>query len=365
MRVVIFSLRGPTNKNIKGGAREYIQKFAQIVNKVNIPVLIICGMEAGLPRLEFMNDGLIEVNRIQVHNPFMDFIDYYKGISNKSDFIIENMVSYPLFIKNSDLVIIHHLPGIEYLRSQGFLKGMGGLFLEFVCLPLFYRNKNIITVSQFSKEKIVNRGVKEENIGIIPPLVGDLEDFENKRNKNSMRKNIISYIGRFDGPKGVKKIDHVLEILPDIIERYPNLKFIIAGSMKAEGYLKDIVNKLGIQKNVIFLGYITDNQKKEILRASKIFVSPSYQEGFGITFVEANLQGTPVVGYNIRGLDTLPKNAGILVKKDDKYALKEALLFLLNDENWFYYHQGALSNVKRFSHLSIEKKILKVLNLEE
>lgn len=361
---MIFSLRGPTRNSIKGGARNYIEEFAGVLVESGYNVTILCGEEKDfkMPQEEVLRNG-VKIIRIPVKFGFISLMKFFnKNFKKKDHFIIENMVSYPLMtpLIGADVTIIHHLPGKEYIRSQGYLKGMAGMFMEYILFPILYRNKVSITVSELSKKEISSRGIRNDQIKIIPPIINGLNGSQRKIDLN--RGNIISYIGRYDGPNSVKRVMDIIEILPGLVKEIPDLKLILAGSMRRKDLLDQRIKQLKLEDYVESKGFISEEEKAEILSSSKIFVSPSYQEGFGITYIEANSFSTPVAGYEIEGLDTVPSTAGVFVPKDDKITLQEEVLNLLKDGHyWETKAKGAYINSQRFSKVNIQKDILSLV----
>ena len=109
----------------------------------------------------------------------------------------------------------------------------------------------------------------------------------------------ICYIGRIENHKGVEDIIKVAEILNKKYSISP--KIIIAGKGK-ENYvskIKKMITKLGLSNNIILKGYISENEKYDLLRNSKVFLFLSYEEGWSISVMEAASVGTPIVAYSL------------------------------------------------------------------
>lgn len=369
----MFAFKGPESNGVSGGIEVYEEEFAKTLESMGAMVEIYCGRdkdEKDLPSFERISNN-ITVRRFDSPFNFLPFSllrmhKYYilKGRKN-TDYIIENQSVIPLMTplyKESILTIIHHLTGKDFIRKQGLVKGVIGILAERVILPFLYRKENILTVSNHSKKELVKVGFKEKQINIIPPIVRtDSSKFIPQIN----RENIISYIGRYTGRGGNKRIDDVIEIFPKIIEKIPTAKLIIGGSAKKENELKELTEKLNLSNNIEFHGFVSKEKKAEILAASKVFASPSYQEGFGITYIEAHSYGTPVVGYKIKDLDTVPPDSGIMVERDNRQALADAIILLLTDSaKWEKYSVGALNNSNRYAYETIQAEIKNyILNL--
>lgn len=357
MKFIIFQMKGPTSGGVTGGAEKYSEELAKVIISMGYEVEIYCGRDKDEQELPKFEERLDKIKVRRFDSPF-HFLPlsifsmhwyYLTKARRNTDYIIENQSVIPMFasIYNKTLfTIIHHLTGKDYIRKQGYIKGIIGIFLEDLLMPFLYRKQNVLTVSRHSKRRIIAAGFKADKISIIPPIVENLAKniiYENKR------KNIISYIGRYTGKGGNKRVDHVIEVMLEVLKTVPDAKLIIGGSMKKKEELIALINQYHLQDVVEFRGFLTDEEKADLLSQSKIFASPSYQEGFGITYIEAHAFGTPVVGYEIEELDTVPEDSGIMVKKDDKHQLAQAIVRLLqNETDWQEMSAGAVRNAEKY-----------------
>ncbi|BBM16964.1 LPS biosynthesis rfbu related protein [Enterococcus avium] len=345
-----------------------MKEMAQAISETDYHVTVLAGKDKGedeLPDLESPSPNL-EIRRFKSPFGFLPFVvfkihKYYKKeLSFFKPEVIEYQTVVPLFAsiyKEMKGVVILHLTGKDYIRKQGKVKGTIGYLLESKLMPFLYKKKAVLTISKHTKKQLVAIGFKEHQISVIPPVI---DTMINKSNHEIVthRSNIVSYIGRYTGRGGNKRIDDVIDVFPDILKIVPDARLIIGGSMKNENELHQLINRLGIEQSVDIKGFIDDEEKKEILSQSKVFASPSNQEGFGITYVEANSFGTPVVGYEIDGLDTVPDYAGIMVPQNNKEKLAESIVSLLTDDSrWKMYSCGALRNASRFDLETVTKEL--------
>lgn len=367
-KIVIFALKGPAFGEISGGSEIYLKEMAQAISKMDYHVTVLAGKDKGeesLPNLEKISSNL-EIRRFNSPLGFLPFVifpihKYYKkNLRSYKPKLIEFQTVIPLFAnlyKEMKSLVILHLTGKDYVRKQGKFKGFIGYFLESKLMPFLYKNKSLLTISTHTKNQLVNIGFNEGQISVIPPVIESMVNESNHVIKKN-RSNIISYIGRYTGRSGNKRIDHVISVFPEVLKIVPDARLIIGGYMRNEQELHQQIKKLDIEKNVEIKGFIDDKEKRKILSESKVFASPSNQEGFGITYVEANSLGTPVVGYEIDGLDTVPSYAGIMVPQNSKEKLTESILYLLtNETRWKEYSNGALKNAARFDLDAVTKEL--------
>jgi len=150
-------------------------------------------------------------------------------------------------------------------------------------------------------------------------------------------KTILYTVGRLDKRKGH---DLVISILPEIIKRYPDIIYLIAGSGANLASLEHEVEKHNLNEYVKFLGFVPDADLPKLHAAGDIFVMPNRilddgdTEGFGIVFLEASSSHKPVIGGKAGGAveaiqDTF---SGYLVNPYEREELLQKIIFLLSNQ---------------------------------
>lgn len=95
-----------------------------------------------------------------------------------------------------------------------------------------------------------------------------------------------------------KKIQHILNVMPEILEQFPETKLVIAGDGPDVGMLKDQVERLTLEDAVIFTGNIPHKDVGDYYRMADLFISASDTETQGLTYIEALAAGTKCVVYD-------------------------------------------------------------------
>ena len=113
-------------------------------------------------------------------------------------------------------------------------------------------------------------------------------------------------------------------------ERVPPL--VLAGALSPHAReLRAAAGKLGIERHVLFPGYIPDRQLPALYRSATVFVYPSLYEGFGLQVLEAMASGVPVVTSDISAMPEVAGDAAILVDPESVDRLAWAISLLLTD----------------------------------
>lgn len=139
---------------------------------------------------------------------------------------------------------------------------------------------------------------------------------------------VIGIIARLSSVKG---IDVMIAAMPLVLEQFPNACLWIVGQGDQEAYLKDCVLKRNLNKSINFLPAV--NQASALLPLFDIFVMPSLQEGLGLSVMEAQASGVPVVASKVGGLVDLIEDGqtGFLVAPNHFKELAERIMMLLKD----------------------------------
>jgi glycosyltransferase involved in cell wall biosynthesis len=141
-------------------------------------------------------------------------------------------------------------------------------------------------------------------------------------------KRVLLTLGRIVSKERGKGFDEVLELLPRLLSRVPEIIYVIAGDGDYRPALEQKARDLGLAERVVFTGKITEQEKPSLFRCADVYVMPSRGEGFGFVFLEAMACGIPVIGSSVDGSRdaVLDGQLGQIVDPDDSDALLAAIL---------------------------------------
>jgi glycosyltransferase involved in cell wall biosynthesis len=136
-------------------------------------------------------------------------------------------------------------------------------------------------------------------------------------------------VGRLQVEKGHSLL---IEIIPEVISRVPNMVFWLAGIGSLRDVLENQVDSLGIRSQVRFLGLRQDIP--DLMAAADLFVLPSRTEGMPGALLEAMGMGMAAVAFNISGVSEVIQHekTGLLVPAEDGQALAQAIIRVFTDE---------------------------------
>lgn len=314
MRILIFNWRD-TRHVFAGGAEVYVHELAKHWVKQGNKVTIFCGNDNKHVANEVI-DGIEIFRRGGTYTVyFFAFIYYLFKFRGKYDLIIdcENGIPFftPLYVQKPIILVIHHVHQEIIRKYLHFPMSQIAAILEAKFMPVVYRQRQIITVSESSKEEIIKLGfTREENIEIVH------NGMSLRTEKYAVKTEypLFLYLGRL---QDYKNIDIAISAFARVLKKYQNAKLKIAGFGESYSKLRKLTKKLKIDGSVAFLGKVSHMDKTRLLSEAWVVIQPSQMEGWGITVIEANACGTPVIASRVNGLrdSVIDGITGILVEQ--------------------------------------------------
>lgn len=198
--------------------------------------------------------------------------------------------------------------------------------------PLRQVNR-FIPCSRHEADVLTNLGFGKR-MGPVVPLWLDMEFMNGPAPAPpSLTRPIIPYIGQLT----IRKCyDMIIDTMPVIVRRYPQASFVFVTHNQAQR--ADLLRRAaerGVERNLHFLGTISEEEKLALLRASDVLPFPSRYEGFGLPILEGMAAGVPVISTDIPVVNEIVVHGenGFLIPYDDAEALSRAILTLLEARN--------------------------------
>lgn len=264
----------------------------------------------------------------------------------------------PCIHPKNTVVTIHGLEYEFYPNSYSFLER---LYMRCVIKNSCRWAKKIIAVSENTKKDLITLyKVPENKISVIYEGV-DIKKQETENREQEKLNKYLLFIGRLEERKNICGIIEAFEILK---EKYkiPH-KLILAGKSgygwnKIESQISNLKNK----EEVILKGFVSEEEKWEMLKNADVFLFPSFYEGFGLPIIEAQSVGVPVVASNVSSIPEITGSSAILVNPHKPQEIAEATYRFISDNNFRndIINKG-LENVKRFSWEKCAEEIRRLI----
>ena len=242
------------------------------------------------------------------------------------DVVVEDINKLPLFLplvtRLPLYVIVPHLFGTTAFREAPWPMA-ATVWLAERGVPVAYRAAAFHAISRSTRDDLVARGVAPERVRVVYPGV-DTAWFRPDPSEPRAPAPTFLYVGRLKRYKGV---DVAIRALALLRRDYPAARLEIAGQGDDRPRLERLAAELLPGDAVRFLGYVSEEEKRTLLRRAWATVFPSPKEGWGITNVEAAACGTPAVAADSPGLRESVRHdeTGLLVPVGDAAALAAAL----------------------------------------
>lgn len=256
--------------------------------------------------------------------------------SQSADLVIEDINKIPFFAPRVTDVpvmpVIPHLFGATVFRETNPLLAAYVWFWERF-IPGVYRGCRFCVISPSTKDDLIRRGIPADKIEVV--LCG--LDHDRYRVIDGAERFAQPTIVHFGRVRKYKAIDVVIKAVKRIRERVPGARLIVIGDGPELGNLKKLTARLDMEDAVEFTGRIPTEQMVETLNRCHLFMNASPKEGWGLTVVEANACGVPVIGSDRPGLkdSILDGKTGYLVDYGDDAAFAERGVELLTSpDTW-------------------------------
>lgn len=238
-----------------------------------------------------------------------------------------------------------------------------------LCVKGLRKADRIITISEYSKKDIIKYlNYPKERIDVIYNGIDHKKFNVLKKSRDVLRKygipeknKLLLFVGTEEPRKNLHRIIKAIKKIKKKKSNVMLLKVGIPQNPSRREELKIYINKLGIEDNVKFLDYVSENDLIKIYNSVDLLVFPSLYEGFGFPALEAMACGCPVITSNTTSLPEVVGDAAIKINPLKVNELTESVLRVLTNNNLrkSLIKEG-IKQAKKFSWSKNSKETLRV-----
>ena len=358
MRVLMLSWEFPPH--VVGGMGKHVMDLTPALVQQGVDVHVLTPLLRGGPAHEVTDEG-IHVHRVEP--PRMDS-DGFVAFAQQTNALLESAgrdVAAELgevdVIHAHDWLTAHSGIGLKHAwrrplvatihatergRQQGYLGAGHAEQVNSIEWWLTYEAWRVIACSQFMAGQINSYfNTPLDKIDVVPNgIYIHRAPFRTDRQRLAFRRRFVEddqprvvYVGRLVSEKGL----HVLlEAWPRVLAAFPRARLLIAGTGAYMDTLKSRAWALGIAAEVIFTGFIADDERDKLYHVADLATFPSLYEPFGIVALEAMAAHCPVVVAATGGLAEVVAlhETGLTVHAGDAESLAWGILHTLQHRDW-------------------------------
>ena len=358
MRILLLSWEYPPV--VEGGLARAVRKLSEQLVRDGAEVHVLTRGGGRLPAVEDRHG--VTVHRVReptypkgdveafirwVDAMNADMLERGRELCDRIGFDLVHSHDWLVSAAAEPLARSHALPWVvtvhatEFGRHQGWVDKYPQSHIHAAEASMVRRADVIVACSNYMRGHIASAfGVSPRRITVIPNGIdpGDLESFPDDPDALRARfadpgERLVLLVGRLVYEKGFHL---ALDALAGAVERFGDVRFVVAGSGTAEAELKKQARKLGLTRQGTFLGWVGDDMLHALYRISDVCIVPSIYEPFGLVALEAMAAGCLTIVADTGGLrEVMPGegSVGLRFRSRDSDALGAMLEDVLSDDD--------------------------------
>lgn len=219
----------------------------------------------------------------------------------------------------------------------------------------------LVSISDLTRRRFLTWAKRNKAATCLLPNAVDLTRFTPGRKSRKLmerhglrEKTVLMTMGRLSSLECAKGFDEVITLLPELARAIPNVTYLICGDGDDGSRLGRLAESTGVEERVVFVGYVSEEEKVDYHRLADVYVMPGRLEGFGFVFLEAMACGIPVVASKADGSREAVRGGalGVLVDPADVQGIKAGILEALRRP------KGVVpAGLEHFSHNNFERRV--------
>lgn len=327
MRIAFLSWRDTTHPD-GGGSEVFVESVGAELVRRGHDVTLVCARHPGSPRRD-VRDGVL-IRRVGGRlTVYLRGLVWLMTHARKVDVVVDVVnglpFATPLVRRRGVVALVHHVHAEQWRIIYPGWPGAVGWFVESRVVPLLYRGRRFLTVSEASRADLARIGVRTDAITVV---------------RNGREALPASTTGRSATPRVCvlsrlvphKRIEHAFDVVARLADEIPELRLDVIGDGWWHDQLEAAATERGVTERVTFHGHVPDAVRDDLLARAWAMLMPSVKEGWCLAITEAGAQGTPSVAYASAGGVTesiVDGRSGLLV--DDLDGMVRAVRSLIAD----------------------------------
>lgn len=256
---------------------------------------------------------------------FKDFLDELHP-----DLVHFCMPQQPVLYKGLHVTTIHDLTLLRTYNSDKnwLVYHFKQLVGRFVFKSVIKSSAYILTPSRYSKNEIVKFSHVNPDKVVVTHLSADV-DFNKLVPYQTRFKEFLLYVGQQSDYKNTRRLG---EAHQHLLEKHPDLGLILVGNINASAKINQDYFKKKNYKNIVFTGFLPNEQRDWLYKNAAAYVFPSKMEGFGLPGLEAMGYGAPVISSNATCLPEVYEDAAYYFDPKDVKDMTRAIDEVISDD---------------------------------
>ena len=306
-----------------GGSERYVERIANGLAERGYEVSVLCPKHPNA-RTDETIGGVRYLRRGGVFSVYVWAA--LTVLTMRPDVVIDVQNGMPfltrLVTRCPVIVLVHHLHRLQWSSYFGPVFGRIGWWLESWLAPRVYRKCRYVTVSEHTRTELVELGIDDERIVVVPNGLDPAPVTITRRDPEPVLVAVSRLVPH-------KQLEHAIEAVARLAERWPTLRLEILGRGPWQDPLLAYAAERGVADRVTVHGWVDEQRKHEILARSWVHLCPSVKEGWGIVVMEAGAHGVPTVAYRAAGgvgESVLDRRTGMLADDLNEFVAATELL---------------------------------------
>ncbi|MDT0186659.1 glycosyltransferase family 4 protein [Microbacterium sp. ARD31] len=297
MRIAFLSWRDTTHPD-GGGSEVFVESVGRELVRRGHDVTLLCARHPGAARRE-VRDGVRLRRlggRLTVYLWGLAWlVRHRRDVDVVVDVVNGLPFASPLVRRHGVVALVHHVHAEQWRIIYPGLAGRLGWFVESRVVPLLYRGRPFLTVSDASARDLARIGVDPHRITVVrnglataPP---DVVPAKSPAPRLAVLSRLVPH----------KQIEHAFTVVRRLEHDLPDLHLDVVGDGWWHDELVAAAAAEGVSDRVSFHGHVSDARRDELVGRAWLMLMPSVKEGWCLAITESGAQATPSVAYASAG----------------------------------------------------------------